>query len=53
MLSEESIREAVNGLKAAYALQSVSIFGSCAEGRVTDKSDLDLLVEFDQPAFPC
>ena len=49
MPTEELIRQTVNGLKAAYALQSVSIFGSYAEGRATDKSDLDLLVEFEQP----
>ena len=49
MPTEELIRQTVNGLKSAYALQSVSIFGSYAEGRATEKSDLDLLVEFEQP----
>lgn len=49
MPTEELIRQTVNGLKSTYALQSVSIFGSYAEGRATDKSDLDLLVEFEQP----
>lgn len=49
MPTEELIRQIVNGLKSTYALQSVSIFGSYAEGRATDKSDLDLLVEFEQP----
>ena len=46
MLTEETIRHTVYELKDAYALQSVTIFGSYAEGRATDKSDLDLLVEF-------
>ena len=50
MPTEELIRETVNGLKSVYALQSVSIFGSYAEGRATPESDLDLLVEFEQPA---
>lgn len=50
MPTEETIRRTVHGLKKAYALQSVTIFGSYAEGRATDKSDLDLLVEFEQPA---
>lgn len=50
MPTEEMIRETVNELKAAYELQSVSIFGSYAEGRATEKSDLDLLVEFEQPS---
>ncbi len=50
MPTEEKIRETVNSLKAAYALQSVSIFGSYADGRATEESDLDLLVEFEEPA---
>ena len=50
MPTEEMIHQTVHGLKSAYALQSVSIFGSYAEGRATDASDLDLLVEFEQPA---
>ena len=50
MPTEESIRSVVNGLKAAYHLRSVSIFGSYADGRATSQSDLDLLVEFDRPA---
>ena len=50
MPTEDRIRETVSRLKSTYALQSVSIFGSYAEGRATEKSDLDLLVEFEQPA---
>ena len=50
MPSEERIRAVLQALKAPYALQSVRIFGSYAEGRATEKSDLDLLVEFEQPA---
>lgn len=50
MPTEERIRRAVDGLKSVYHLQSVSIFGSYAEGRATANSDLDLLVEFDTPA---
>lgn len=50
MLTEDRIRNAVNELKSAYALRTVSIFGSYAEGRATANSDLDLLVEFYQPA---
>lgn len=46
----EKFRDVLQSLKAPYALRSVSIFGSYAEGRATEKSDLDLLVEFDQPA---
>ena len=50
MPTEESIRNVVNDLKSTYALRTVSIFGSYAEGRATASSDLDLLVEFDQPS---
>lgn len=50
MPTEETIRAALHNLKAVYALQSVSIFGSYAEGRAHEQSDLDLLVEFDQPS---
>ena len=50
MPTEERIRSVVAELQADYALQRVSIFGSYAEGRATEDSDLDLLVEFHQPA---
>ena len=49
MIAEERIREKVYRLKATYALRSVSILGSYAEGRATENSDIDLLVEFEQP----
>ena len=49
MPTEETIRDVVTGLKSAYALRTVSIFGSYAEGRATANSDLDLLVEFERP----
>ena len=49
MPTEEIIRHTVHDLKDIYALQSVIIFGSYAEGRATEKSDLDLLVEFEEP----
>ncbi len=50
MPTEEKIRNIVHELKDTYALQKVSIFGSYAEGRATEKSDLDLLVEFEHPS---
>lgn len=49
MPTEETIRNVVHDLKSTYALRTVSIFGSYAEGRATASSDLDLLVEFDHP----
>ena len=50
MPTVETIQHVVNSLKTAYALRTVDIFGSYAEGRATPQSDLDLLVEFDEPS---
>ena len=50
MPTVETIQSVLNGLKSAYALRTVNIFGSYAEGRATAQSDLDLLVEFDRPS---
>ena len=50
MPTVEIIRHAIDELKSAHNLRSVSIFGSYAEGRATAHSDLDLLVEFENPA---
>lgn len=50
MPTQETIREVINALKNEYALRHVGIFGSYAENRATAQSDLDLLVEFEQPA---
>lgn len=50
MPTVEMIKSVLNSLKDTYALRTVDIFGSYAEGRATPQSDLDLLVEFDKPA---
>lgn len=50
MPTVDIIRSTVDRLKADYALRKVSIFGSYADGRATEESDLDLLVEFESPA---
>ena len=50
MPTEEKIRNIVHELKDTYELRKVSIFGSYADGRATEKSDLDLLVEFKYPS---
>ncbi len=49
MPTEETIRNALQSLQNAYSLRKVHIFGSYAENRATEASDLDLLVEFEQP----
>ena len=50
MPTVDAIRNIVDNLKKEYSLRKVSIFGSYADGRATEESDLDLLVEFDTPS---
>jgi len=47
MLTHEKIVEVVRKAVNVFPLTKVSYFGSYAEGRATEGSDLDLLVEFD------
>jgi len=51
MLTHEKIVEAINKAAREFPLTKASYFGSYAEGRATDESDLDLLVEFEEPAI--
>jgi len=50
MLTHEKIVETVEKAAREFPLTKVSYFGSYAEGRATEESDLDLLVEFEKPA---
>ena len=49
MLSHDDICSAVGKVADEYALVKVCYFGSYAEDRASEKSDLDLLVEFVKP----
>jgi len=53
MLDTEEILDQLRGmrqeLKARYHVRSIGIFGSYSRKRQTEQSDLDLVVEFDQP----
>jgi predicted nucleotidyltransferase len=49
MLSHEEICGAISKVAGGFSLTKASVFGSYAEGRVGEDSDLDLLVEFDRP----
>jgi len=49
MLTHEEIYIAVSKIAAIHPIKKVSYFGSYADGIPTDKSDLDLLIEFDRP----
>lgn len=46
MLNLPQIENVIKEVAEEYKVKKVSIFGSYADGSATDKSDLDLLVEF-------
>lgn len=46
MLDMTDIAAGVKEVVADYPVERVELFGSYAENRATDKSDVDLLVEF-------
>jgi len=50
MVTHEEISKAVKLVAISYPVKKASYFGSYAEGRQTEASDLDLLIEFRQPA---
>ena len=49
MLTHEQIVQAVEKAATKFPLTKVSYFGSYADGKATEESDLDVLVEFIQP----
>ena len=50
MITHEEICRAVTQVTSQFPVKKVSYFGSYAEGRQTETSDLDLLFEFNKPA---
>ncbi len=40
---------ALPALRAEHPIRSIGVFGSWARGEQTAKSDVDLLIEFDEP----
>ncbi|MCL2754967.1 MAG: nucleotidyltransferase domain-containing protein [Oscillospiraceae bacterium] len=50
MLTHDEIKKAVIRVAEAFSLKQASYFGSYANGKQTETSDLDLLVEFHKPA---
>ena len=49
MLSIQQIIDGVNTVAGEYPITKVELFGSYAEGRNRQSSDVDLLVEFSSP----
>ena len=43
------IAEAVKKAAKVYPIKRVLLFGSQAEGRATEESDVDLIIEFSEP----
>ena len=50
MLNHTQIEAAIKKASTQFPLANVDYFGSYAENRATEESDLDLLVEFLEPA---
>lgn len=54
-LTRNAILESINKhrieLKSQYQVRKIGVFGSFARDDVHEKSDLDILVEFDQSTF--
>ena len=50
MLTHNEICKAVEDTALLFPIKQAFYFGSYAEGRQTDSSDLDLLLEFQKPA---
>jgi len=38
-----------NYMSSSYGLKNIGLFGSYATGTLTERSDVDLIVEFDKP----
>ena len=51
MLTHERIVHAVKKAANEFPIVKVDYFGSYADGKATENSDLDLLVEFIEPAI--
>jgi len=49
MLTHDKIVDAVGKNVISYSIKAFAYFGSYADGRQTEDSDLDLLVEFIRP----
>ena len=51
MLTHDKIVEAVKNAAREFLLTRAEYFGSYADGYATEESDLDLLVEFNEPTI--
>lgn len=49
MITVESIKSVLPAACRQFRIKYVEIFGSIAQGTMTDESDIDLLIELDEP----
>lgn len=47
----EQLRAAAPDMKERFGVRKIGVFGSAARGEAGPESDVDVLVEFDDPAF--
>jgi hypothetical protein len=47
----EKLRAAVPEIREKFGVKRIGVFGSAARGEARPESDVDVLVEFDDPAF--
>jgi len=47
------LREAVPEIKARFGVRRIGLFGSMARGDAGPASDVDVLVDFEEPTFDC
>jgi len=47
----QQLRAAVPEMKERFGVKRIGVFGSVARGEAGPESDVDVLVEFDDPAF--
>jgi hypothetical protein len=52
MLDISTRQEALEALCVRFGVESLYIFGSAVRDALTEESDLDFLVEFDNPVIP-
>ena len=46
---KETIKQHRHDLEQKYKIKTIAIFGSYARGEETEESDVDILVEFEEP----
>lgn len=51
MITTNTLRSAINEVKSQYKIKKAILFGSYATGKANDKSDIDLIVEFEEEAI--